>query len=57
MRAMRQCSPLRELPQLLGAPATLVTADTAMRLRAGAQGTPVVVPPDKYLRGGGDAST
>jgi predicted ribonuclease YlaK len=42
-----------ELPQVLGAPATLVTADTAMRLRAGAQGTPVVVPPDHYRRGAG----
>ena len=39
-----------ELPQLVQAPATLVTADTAMRLRAGAQGTPVVMPPDKYRR-------
>jgi len=46
-----------ELPQLVGAPATLVTADTAMRLRAGAQGTPVVAPSDDYLRGGGDTST
>jgi hypothetical protein len=42
-----------ELPQLVGATATLVTADTAMRLRAGAQGTPVAVPPDQYRRGGG----
>jgi hypothetical protein len=46
-----------ELPQLMGAPVTLVTADTAMRLRAGAQGTAVVVPPDEYLRDRGDAST
>jgi hypothetical protein len=46
-----------ELPQLVGATATLVTADTAMRLRAGAQGTPVVVPPDRYLRGGAEASS
>jgi hypothetical protein len=46
-----------ELPQLVGAPAALVTADTAMRLRAGAQGTPVVVPPDQYRRGGGEASS
>jgi hypothetical protein len=46
-----------ELPQLVSATATLVTADTAMRLRAGAQGTPVVVPPDQYLRGGAEASS
>ena len=45
-----------ELPQLIGEPATIVTADTAMRLRAGAQGTRVVVPPDEYLRRGADAT-
>jgi predicted ribonuclease YlaK len=39
-----------ELSQLTGVAVTLVTGDTAMRLRARAQGTNVVALGDKYLR-------
>jgi hypothetical protein len=39
------------LPQFVGAPATLVTGDTTMRLRAAAQGTRVVGLPEKNRRG------
>lgn len=40
----------RELSQLTGRAVTLVTADTAMRLRAEAQALPVTRLPDAYLR-------
>jgi predicted ribonuclease YlaK len=39
-----------ELVQLTNVPVTLITGDTAMRLRARAQGTAVVSMPDNYLR-------
>jgi hypothetical protein len=39
-----------ELRQLTGRPATIVTGDTGMRLRAQAAGLPVTSMPDKYLR-------
>jgi rRNA-processing protein FCF1 len=39
-----------EFAALTGGPVTLVTNDTAMRLRARAQGTPVFALPEKYAR-------
>lgn len=39
-----------ELHQLSGRPVTLITADTAMRLRANGEGVQVVTMPDRYRR-------
>jgi hypothetical protein len=45
----------RELAQFCGGPVTLVTGDTAMRLRAQAESLIVVKPPDSYARVRGSA--